>query len=77
MADVKTLWPDLSRAQVIDVTRCTAEYVERVLARNAGVARIRRMQTTAAPRPSKGAARSREWEGTEPPRVPRRRARQP
>jgi hypothetical protein len=37
MADVQTLWPDLSRAQVIDVTRCTAEYIERVLARNAGL----------------------------------------
>ena len=37
MADVKTLWPDLSKAQVIDVTRCTAEYIERVLARNAGL----------------------------------------
>jgi hypothetical protein len=37
MADVKTLWPDLSKGQVIDVTRCTAEYIERVLARNAGL----------------------------------------
>jgi hypothetical protein len=37
MTDVKTLWPDLSKAQVIDVTRCTAEYIERVLARNAGL----------------------------------------
>jgi hypothetical protein len=37
MADVKTLWPDLAKAQVIDVTRCTAEYIERVLARNAGL----------------------------------------
>jgi hypothetical protein len=37
MADTKTLWPDLSKAQVIDVTRCTAEYIERVLARNAGL----------------------------------------
>jgi hypothetical protein len=37
MADVKTLWPDLARGQVIDVTRCTAEYIERVLARNAGL----------------------------------------
>lgn len=37
MADVTALWPDLSRAQVIDVTRCTAEYIERVLARNAGL----------------------------------------
>jgi hypothetical protein len=37
MADVRTLWPDLAREQVIDVTRCTAEYIERVLARNAGL----------------------------------------
>jgi hypothetical protein len=37
MADVQTLWPDLSRGHVIDVTRCTAEYIERVLARNAGL----------------------------------------
>jgi hypothetical protein len=37
MADVQTLWPELSKAQVIDVTRCTAEYIERVLARNAGL----------------------------------------
>jgi len=37
MADVKTLWPDLAKEQVIDVTRCTAEYIERVLARNAGL----------------------------------------
>jgi hypothetical protein len=37
MADVKTLWPDLPKGQVIDVTRCTAEYIERVLARNAGL----------------------------------------
>jgi hypothetical protein len=37
MADVKTLWPDLSKPGVIDVTRCTAEYIERVLARNAGL----------------------------------------
>jgi hypothetical protein len=37
MADVRTLWPDLPKGQVIDVTRCTAEYIERVLARNAGL----------------------------------------
>ena len=62
MAEVKTLWPDLSTAQVIDVTRCTAEYIERVLARNAGL-----------PHPPdeddhnhtvKGAARKHEWQGT-------------
>ena len=36
--DVRELYPDLRRALVIDVTRCFAEYVERVEARNAGLA---------------------------------------
>lgn len=35
-ADVKALWPDLSRELRIDVVRCTAEYIERVIARNHG-----------------------------------------
>lgn len=37
-ADVKELYPNLRRGLVIDVTRCFAEYVERVEARNAGKA---------------------------------------
>lgn len=36
MADVKAAFPNLARSQRIDLTRCTAEYVERVIARNAG-----------------------------------------
>ena len=36
MRDVRALWPDLDKAHVIDVTRCTAEYIERVIARNKG-----------------------------------------
>lgn len=37
MKDVKSLWPNLDKGRVIDVTRCTAEYVERVEARNHGL----------------------------------------
>lgn len=37
-ADVRELYPDLRRGLVIDVTRCFAEYVERMEARNAGKA---------------------------------------
>jgi hypothetical protein len=37
MRDVRAMWPDLDRDHVIDVTRCTAEYIERVKARNAGL----------------------------------------
>lgn len=36
MADVKAMWPELDKNHVIDVTRCTAEYIERVIARNHG-----------------------------------------
>jgi hypothetical protein len=36
--DTHQLYPDLRRGLVIDVTRCWAEYVERVIARNAGKA---------------------------------------
>jgi hypothetical protein len=36
MRDVRALWPDLDKGHVIDVTRCTAEYIERVIARNNG-----------------------------------------
>jgi hypothetical protein len=36
MRDVRTLWPDVPRKVQIAVTRCLAEYVERVIARNNG-----------------------------------------
>jgi hypothetical protein len=36
MRDVRALWPNESRRHVVDVTRCLAEYVERVIARNHG-----------------------------------------
>ena len=36
MRDVRTMWPDLDKGHVVDVTRCTAEYIERVIARNSG-----------------------------------------
>jgi hypothetical protein len=36
--DTRELYPDLRKGLVIDITRCWAEYVERVIARNAGKA---------------------------------------
>lgn len=36
MRDVRTMYPQATHAEVIDVTRCLAEYVERVIARNHG-----------------------------------------
>jgi hypothetical protein len=36
MRDVRTTFPGLDKPHVIDVTRCTAEYIERVIARNMG-----------------------------------------
>lgn len=35
--DVRTMYPEATKNEVIDVTRCLAEYVERVEARNAGL----------------------------------------
>lgn len=36
MRDVRAMWPEATKAERIDVTRCLAEYVERVIARNNG-----------------------------------------
>jgi hypothetical protein len=68
MRDVRATFPDLPKSLVIDVTRCTAEYIERVIARNHG-GRPRRTPTTTT-RPSRGARRSLTLPATEPMSCP-------